>query len=346
MSYLDTLTGKIDVNTAATRRAQRISNTAPTASIYLFNDSMSAQGSQASSVVSRNAWSVPLQSGSNQTTPTIRNIHQQRGGGLPPEHGGRTGGRGLSRETSDMSLVSDNESIQSQLTRVEKNMASYERLIITQNAKLDRQTAEMRSQKDEIASLRQEQVITNNNATMVSTLLERLMNRLVDLEQGRSIPRSTSTTTGMTLALPPPKARKRLQPNTPDQSPAKPPSTSRELDTPESYHRKRQEALAVAIDASLEAERLVFVAINNGETDESKLVLPLDPDPNNEFEGYTDDREYDEEDSDDIAALYYGHQEDDTADADVSMTIQPTALDLSSMVEDDPEDHGPSGQCG
>jgi hypothetical protein len=346
MSYLDNLTGKIDANTAATRRAQRISNTAPTASIYLFNDSMSAQGqSHVSSVASRNAWSIPLQT-EHKTTTTIRNIHQQRGGGLNIDNSGRNGGRGLSRETSDMSLVSDNESIQSQLTRVEKNMASYERLIITQNAKLDRQTAEMKSQKEEIASLRQEQVITNNNATMVSTLLEQLMNRLVDLEQGRTMPRSEPTKSGMALALPPTNARKRLQLNTPDQSPAKPPSSLRELETPESYHRKRQAALKVAIEASVEAERLVFVAINNGETDKYKLALPADPDPDNEYEGSIGDEEHDDEDSDDIAALYYGNQEDDVADADVSMTIQPTALDSSSMAEDDPEDQGPSGTCG
>jgi hypothetical protein len=57
MSYVDGLTGRIDAATAANRRAQRLSNTAPTASIYLFNDSMSAQGqSQTSSIASCNAW--------------------------------------------------------------------------------------------------------------------------------------------------------------------------------------------------------------------------------------------------------------------------------------------------
>jgi hypothetical protein len=349
MSYVDNLTGKIDATTAATRRAQRISNTAPTASIYMFNDSMSAQGqSQASSVTSRNAWSVPLQSGiqsgSQQTTPTTRNIHQQRGGGLNTDNSGRTGGRGLSREYSDMSLVSENESIQSHLSRVEKNMANYERLIITQNAKLDRQTAEMRSQRDEIASLRTEQAVTNNNATMVSTLLERLMNRLVDLEQGR-LPGPHTTSKRMELALPPPNARKRVQLNTPEQSPAKP-GSRRELETPESSHRKRQAALQASIEASIDAERLVFEAIHNGDPDESKHVLPPDPDPNNEFGQDMEGDDEDSETSEEIRASYYGRDEEDDADADVSMATPTVALDSSVMMEDDPEDHGPSGTCG
>jgi hypothetical protein len=350
MSYLDTLTGKIDATTAATRRAQRINNKAPTASIYMFNDSMSAQGqSQASSVTSRNAWSVPLQSGiqsgSQQTTPTTRNIHQQRGGGLNTDNSGRTSGRGLSREYSDMSLVSENESIQSHLSRVEKNMANYERLIITQNAKLDKQTAEMRSQRDEITSLRTEQVVTNNNATMVSTLLERLMNRLVDLEQGR-LPGPHTASKRMELALPPPNARKRLQLNTPEQSPAKPPGSRRELETPESSHRKRQAALQAAIEASIEEEQLVFEAIHNGDPDESKYVLPPDPDPNNEFGQEMEGDDEESETSEEIRASYFGQNEEDDANADVSMITPTVALDSSVMMEDDPEDHGPSGKCG
>jgi hypothetical protein len=102
MSYVDGLTGRIDATTAANRRAQRLSNTAPTASIYLFNYSMSAQGqSQTSSIASRNAWQNPLPS-ANNTTPIVRNIHQQRGGGLNIDQSGRSGGRGISRENSDM----------------------------------------------------------------------------------------------------------------------------------------------------------------------------------------------------------------------------------------------------
>jgi hypothetical protein len=76
---MDTLTGKIDVTVAASRHAQRISNTVPTASIYLFNDSMSAQGqSQVSSVASRNAWQTPLPTGTHNSTPIVRNIHRHQ----------------------------------------------------------------------------------------------------------------------------------------------------------------------------------------------------------------------------------------------------------------------------
>jgi hypothetical protein len=244
-----------------------------------------------------------------------------------------------------LTLLSDNETIQSQLTRVEKTMANYERLIITQNAKLDKQTAELRSQKDEIVSLRTEQAVANNNATTVSTLLERLMNRLVDLEQGRTTG-SHSGKTGMELALPPPNARKRLQLNTPDQSPAKPPGTRRVQETPESSQQKRREALQESVVASLDAERLVFEAIHNGDTDKSKLVLPPDPDPDNELGRYMEDDDDDSEDSADIRASYFGHKEEDEEDVDVSMSTPTTALELSSMAEDHPEDPGPSGKCG
>jgi hypothetical protein len=187
MSYMDTLTGNIDATVAASRRAQRINNTAPTASIYLFNDSMSAQGqSQVSSVMSRNAWQTPLPIGTNNSTPVARNIHQQRGGGMHTDHGGRSGGRGISRENSEMSLTlqSDNETLQSQLTRVEQTIAGFNRLIVTQNAKLDKQSAEITSQKEEIALLRHEQTTSNYNAATVTTLLDNLMTRMVDMEQG------------------------------------------------------------------------------------------------------------------------------------------------------------------
>jgi hypothetical protein len=58
---------------------------------------------------------------------------------------------------------------------VERSQAAIERLVNTQNAKLDRQAAEMKAQKDEIVELRKEQSVANNNATMVSTLLESLI---------------------------------------------------------------------------------------------------------------------------------------------------------------------------
>jgi hypothetical protein len=346
MSYVDGLTGRIDATTAANRRAQRISKTAPTASIYLFNDSMSAKGqSQTSSIASRNAWQNPLPTAN--TTPPARNIHQQRGGGLNIDQSGRSGGRGLSRENSDMSLtlISDTETLQSQLTRVERNQAAIERLVITQNAKLDRQAAEMKAQKDEIVELRKEQSIANNNATMVSTLLESLMNRMVDVEQGRRTG-PHSATKRMELALPPPNARKRLQLNTPDQSPAKPSVSRRELETPESAHQKRQAELQEAVVASIEAERLVFEAIYNGDPDESKYVLPPDPDPDNELGQSMEGDDDDSETSEEIQASYFGHNEEDDADADVSMATPTIALDSSVMMEDDPEDHGPSGTCG
>jgi hypothetical protein len=315
MSYVDGLTGRIDATTAANRRAQRISNVAPTASIYLFNDSMSAQGqSQTSSIASRNAWQNPLPSANNKT-PIVRNIHQQRGGGLNTDQSGRSGGRGISRENSDMSLtlISDTETLQSQLTRVERNKAAIERLVITQNAKLDRQAAEMKAQKDEIVELRKEQSVTNNNATMVSTLLESLMNRMVDVEQGRrSGP--PSATKRMELALPPPNAQKRLQLNTPEQSPAKPPGSRRDLEAPEPSQQKRREELHEAVE--------------------------------DELGRYMEDDEDESETSEEIRATYYVQNEDDDADVDVSMTTPTVALDLSSMMEDDPEDHGPSGKCG
>jgi hypothetical protein len=169
MSYIDGLTGRIDATTAANRRAQRISNTAPTASIYLFNDSMSAQGqSNMSSIASRNAWQNPLPT-TTTTAPAVQNINNLRGGGLNTDQSGRSGGRGLSRENSDMSLtlMSDNEMIQSQLTRVERNQAALERLVITQNAKLDRQAAEMKAQKEEMVLIRNEQTITANSAERI-----------------------------------------------------------------------------------------------------------------------------------------------------------------------------------
>jgi hypothetical protein len=358
MSYVEKLTGTIDAKTAETRRAQRISNTAPTASVFLFGDSMSGQGHSQASVASRNAWTTSLPIGNQTTTPTIRNIHQQRGGGLNNDSSGRSGGRGLSRENSDMSLtlLSDNETIQSQLTRVEKTMANYERLIITQNAKLDRQTAEIRSQKDEIALMRQEQTDTNNNASTVSTMLERLMNRLVDIEQGRTPIGPRMSTDDTAIAIVPTNARKRIQLNTPVQSPAKPYVSRLGLETPESYHRKRREALEAAMEASIEAERLAFEAINNGE----EACLPADPDPHNELclgiigvDGKriigSDSDTDDDEDSNDIAAQYNFHNkdDDDDDDNDVSMTTTNNVTDhQNSMIEDDPEDHGPSGMCG
>jgi hypothetical protein len=364
MSYVDKLTGNIDAKTAENRRTQQISNTAPTASVYLFSDSMSGQGhSQASSVASRNAWATPLPAGNQKVTPIIRNIHQQRGGGLNTDNSGRSGGRGISRENSDMSLtlLSDTETIQSQLTRVEKNMANYERLIITQNAKLDKQTAELRSQKEEIAMMRQEQTDTNNNASTVSALLGRLMTRMVDIEQGRTPigPRVASVDTAITVV--PTNARKRIQLNTPDQSPAKPYVSRLGLETPESYHRKRREALEAAMEASVEAERLAFEAIHNGED----AVLPEDPDPHNELclgiigldgirtfgsENDDEDDDDDEEDSNDIAAQYNFNNNDDDEDDDDNnvsmMTANNGTNQQNSMIEDDPEDHGPSGKCG
>jgi hypothetical protein len=234
-----------------------------------------------------------------------------------------------------LTLISDTETLQSQLTRVERNQAAIERLVITQNAKLDRQAAEMKAQKDEIVELRKEQSIANNNTTMVSTLLESLMNRKVDVEQGRRTG-PHSATKRIELALPPPNARKRLQLNTPEQSPAKPSVSRRELETPESAHQKRQAELQEAVVASIEAERLVFEAIYNGDPDESKYVLPPDPDPDNELGQSMEGDDDDSETSEEIRASYFGHNEEDDADADVSMATPTIALDSSVMMEDDP----------
>jgi hypothetical protein len=171
-----------------------------------------------------------------------------------------------------------------------------------------------------------------------------LMNRMVEVEQGwRTGPHSA--TKRMELALPPPNARKRLQLNTPEQSPAKPPGSRRELETPES-HQKQQAALQEAVVASIEAERLVFEAIYNGDPDESKRVLPPDPDPNNESGQYMEGEDDDSETGEEIRASYFVQNEEDDADADVSMATPIVALDSSVMMEDDPEDPSPSGPCG
>jgi hypothetical protein len=92
-----------------------------------------------------------------------------------------------------------------------------------------------------------------------------------------------SATKRMELALPPPNARKRLQLNTPEQSPAKSPGSRRDLEAPEPSQQKRREELQEAVVASIDAERLVFEAIYNGDPDESKRVLPPDPDPEDEL---------------------------------------------------------------
>jgi hypothetical protein len=275
MSYIDGLTGRIDATTAANRRSQRLSNTAPTASIYLFNDSMSAQGkSQTSSIASRNAWQNPLSTATN-TAPIVRNIHQQRGGGLNTDQSGRSGGRGLSRENSEMSLtlMSDNETIQSQLTRVERNQAALERLVITQNAKLDRQSAEMQAQKEEMVLIRNDQIITANSAERVAGLVEKLMMRMVDMEGEYGYKRMLSQERAIAGAKA--KARKRTQLSTPTKSPAK---STMGLETPESYMKKRQEAMAAAAEAdklaaAAEADRLAML-VTTGPT---KTMPPTTP---------------------------------------------------------------------
>jgi hypothetical protein len=360
MSYMDTLTGKIDATVAANRRAQRISNTAPTASIYLFNDSMSAQGkSQVSSVTSRNAWHTPLTTATHNTTPSVRNIHQQQGGGLNTEHGGRTGGRGMSRENSEMSLTlqSDNETLQSQLTRVEQTIAGFNRLIMTQNAKLDKQSAEITSQKEEIALLRHEQATSNYNATTVGTLLDKLMMRMVDLEQGRiKIGTRIGMTDGAIANLPLPQTT-RIQLSTPVQSPAK----SLGLETPESYNRKRREAMEAAAEADrrerlahgkeVDAARLATVTTIDGDTEMgtisdtvNEIVMTTVDD--SMISRYDQDDDEFGEDNDAIAAQYNMHNEDD-AKSDVSMTTPTTATNNGqNIAKQYPEDQGPSGTCG
>jgi hypothetical protein len=334
MSYIDGLTGRIDATTAANRRSQRLSNTAPTASIYLFNDSMSAQGkSQTSSIASRNAWQNPLSTATN-TAPIVRNIHQQRGGGLNIDQSGRSGGRGISRENSDTSLtlMSDNETIQSQLTRVERNQAALERLVITQNAKLDRQSAEMQAQKEEMVLIRNDQIITANSAERVAGLVEKLMMRMVDMEGEYGYERMLSQERAIAGAKA--KARKRTQLSTPTQSPAK---STMGLETPESYMKKRQEAMAAAAEAdkraaAAEADRLAMLVTTGA--NESMIS------------GY-DNQEYEEEDDEAIVAQYRINTDEDNAtdDADVSMTT-PNIHREHDMAPEYPEDLDPSGKCG
>jgi hypothetical protein len=209
------------------------------------------------------------------TTQSVRNIHQQRGGGLNTDKGGRTGGRGLSRENSEMSLTlqSDNETLQSQLTRVEQTIAGFNSLIITQNAKLDKQSKEMSYQKEEIALLRHEQATSNYKASTVGTLLEKLMTRMRDLERGRTIiePR-LGMTTGPLAQPPPTTTRKRTQLSTPVQSPAK---STLGLETPESYNRKRREAM----EASAAADRRERLEMDKaGAADRNAMVALLDND--------------------------------------------------------------------
>jgi hypothetical protein len=358
MSYMESLTGNIDVSVAANRRAQRISNTAPTASIYLFNDSMSAQGrSQASSMASRNAWQNPFPAMTQNTPQSVRNIHQQRGGGLNTDRGGRTGGRGLSRENSEMSLTlqSDGETLQSQLTRVEQTIAGFNSLIMTQNEKLDRQTKEMNYQKEEIAILRHEQATSNYNASTIGTLLEKLMTRMRDLEQSRTMIEPRIGMTTGTLALPPTRtARKRTQLSTPVQSPEK---SSLGLATPESYNRKRHEAMEAAAAADrrekLEMDKAGAIDRNatSAPTDDDAEMGTMDNRPDNIGTNIDEsmisayDQNDDEENDEDIAAQYNVYNDEDDNE-DVSMTTPPTIGRNNHMANAHPGDHGPPGPCG
>jgi hypothetical protein len=148
---------------------------------------------------------------------------------------------------------------------------------------------------------------------LVANLVDRLMTRMVDLEgqtsyermllQERDIARVQAT------------ARKRIQLNTPVQSPAKAIGSSMRLETPESYHRKRKEAM----EAAAEADRIAMLVTTGA--NESMIS------------GY-DNQEYEEEDDETIAAQYRINNEEDNAN------------ETEDMATEDPEDHDPSGTCG
>jgi hypothetical protein len=146
--------------------------------------------------------------------------------------------------------------------------------------------------------------------------------------------------------------------STPVQSPAKSATgSSLGLETPESYNRKRQEAIAatmnadrlqrLAMEKEVETDRLAMAALLDNDTD----MGTIDDRPDNI--GTTIDESMisaydnnDDDETDSVIAAQYNFHNDEEDTADVSMSTPTMTGNVNDIDNTHPGDRGPPGPCG